>query len=237
MKKIVGIILGLLLLSTALPALAAGTASTTAAAAAAAAAIKSDRCGGQYVSDSEAGVMGGVCTICWEQGDCSLSDILQVFVNISDYILGIVGSLALLLFVVGGFYLLVSQGESGRVQKGKAYIVGAIVGLIIVFVAYIGVQTIESTIVRGTLSGTSAEYIGCTIDSEDGDSCDINSVCENNICTTICNYQEGGICNPASTHSLAPNCSSGTSLCPGGEDEVCCTEVYIGDAPEEIEFE
>lgn len=214
MKKLTGLFLALLLFTVALPALAQESEST--------------------VSASEAGIMAGVTELCWETGDCSLNDFLQVFVNISDYILGIVGSLALLLFVIGGFYLLASQGESGRVQKGKAYITGAIVGIIIVFVAYIGVQTIESTITRGTIAGSSAEYVPCTFDTEDGTSCDVNAVCENGICTTLCNYQEAGVCYSESTHGLAPNCSSGAGLCPLGSEEVCCTEVDIGEAPEEF---
>jgi len=129
--------------------------------------------GGATCSDgiitAGAGIMNNITCVCWNEGDCTLEDMLQVFVNVADYILGIVGSLALLLFVIGGFYFMFSQGESGRITKGKKFMTGAVVGILIVFFAYIGVQSLQTVLKSGTLAGTEGYHV-CDRDN-DGASC------------------------------------------------------------------
>lgn len=51
-------------------------------------------------------------------------------------ILGLVGSVSLLMFVIGGFLWLTSAGNEERVKKGRQTIVWAALGLIIVFSSY-----------------------------------------------------------------------------------------------------
>ncbi len=50
--------------------------------------------------------------------------------------LGIVGSLALAMFIYGGFMWMLSAGNSEMVTKGKNTLVWAAIGLVIVFSAY-----------------------------------------------------------------------------------------------------
>ncbi len=57
-------------------------------------------------------------------------------------VLGIVGSLALLAFVYGGFVLMLSSGNSEQVQKGKNILIWASVGLVVIFVSYAAVKFI-----------------------------------------------------------------------------------------------
>lgn len=73
------------------------------------------------------------CAYC---GNCGLDDFLLIGVNIFNYILGVVGSLMLLMFIIGGAYLLTSGGSSEKIEKGKKYLVNAIIGGIIVFGAF-----------------------------------------------------------------------------------------------------
>jgi len=73
-------------------------------------------------------------------GNYTLNDILQTGVNVAQWILGIVGSLTLLMFIYGGFMLLISGGNSESVTKGKKIIMGAIIGLIIVFSSYLIIE-------------------------------------------------------------------------------------------------
>lgn len=68
-----------------------------------------------------------------ETGDYTLNSFFVLGVNVAQWILGIVGSLTLLMFVYGGFMFLVSGGSSERVASGRKIIVAATVGLIIVF--------------------------------------------------------------------------------------------------------
>lgn len=51
-------------------------------------------------------------------------------------LLGIVGSLALAMFIYGGFTWMTAAGANEKVQKGKDIIIWAVLGLIVVFSAY-----------------------------------------------------------------------------------------------------
>lgn len=73
-------------------------------------------------------------------GDYSLNDILGVAITISNWILGIVGSLTLLMFVYGGVTMIISAGSSEKVSRGKEIIKNAIIGLVIVFASYTIIQ-------------------------------------------------------------------------------------------------
>lgn len=73
-------------------------------------------------------------------GDYSLNDFVQLAVNVSEKILGLVGSLALLAFVYGGIVFLISGGSSEKVEKGKQILIGAVIGLVIVFASYMIIQ-------------------------------------------------------------------------------------------------
>ena len=69
-------------------------------------------------------------------GDYEVNDFLALGVKISNILLGLVGSLALLAFVVGGVMFLASGGNKTLVDRGKATIIGAVIGLLIVFASY-----------------------------------------------------------------------------------------------------
>jgi len=50
--------------------------------------------------------------------------------------LGIVGSLALLMFIYGGFTWMTSAGSAEKVTKGKGIMVWAALGLVVIFSSY-----------------------------------------------------------------------------------------------------
>ena len=60
----------------------------------------------------------------------------EVIGNVIQTVLGVVGSLALLMFVYGGLTWMLSGGNNERVQKGKNILVWATVGLIVIFASY-----------------------------------------------------------------------------------------------------
>lgn len=70
----------------------------------------------------------------------SLVCALQTFGNISQIILGMTGSFALLMFVYGGFLLVTSGGSQEKVSKGKKTITNAVVGIIIVMCSGLLIQ-------------------------------------------------------------------------------------------------
>ncbi|MEK7546063.1 MAG: hypothetical protein AAB554_03215, partial [Patescibacteria group bacterium] len=54
---------------------------------------------------------------CTATGDCGISDILAVFINLAEFLLGIVGAVALGYFVYGGFVFILSRGSKGEVDR------------------------------------------------------------------------------------------------------------------------
>lgn len=83
--------------------------------------------------------------------DCALQDKLTdecrdvgIFVilaiRITNYLFTIVGGLALLMFVYGGFVLIISQGSSEQIDKGKNAMVAAVLGLVVAFGGYLLIQ-------------------------------------------------------------------------------------------------
>ncbi|MDO8592916.1 MAG: pilin [bacterium] len=79
-------------------------------------------------------------------GNYTLNDMASAAVKISTFILGLVGSLALLAFIVGGLMWLLSAGNPEWVTRGKQAIIGAVVGLVIVFTSYMIIQLVFSAL-------------------------------------------------------------------------------------------
>ncbi len=61
-------------------------------------------------------------------------------------ITGVSGSVALLMFVYGGFTWMTSQGSSEKVKKGKQIFITATLGLIIIFGSYAMVNIVLSAL-------------------------------------------------------------------------------------------
>jgi hypothetical protein len=79
-----------------------------------------------------------------------LDCIVFTIINIAKLILGISGSVALALFIYGGFLMLVSRGNETIVTKGKSVLSGALIGLIIIFGAYTGVFFLIKTLTQSS---------------------------------------------------------------------------------------
>ena len=86
------------------------------------------------------------CITKYDCGNYTLDDIVMIAIRASKWILGIVGSLALLMFVYGGFMFLISAGSSDKVSKAKTIITAAVAGLIIVFSSYLIIQFVLKTV-------------------------------------------------------------------------------------------
>lgn len=91
---------------------------------------------------SNAAIMDYTNSSCRDTGDCELSDFVSIFAGVYDIILGIVGSIALLMIVIGGVMFLISGGNQERVVQGKKIIVSSFIGLLIVFASYLIIRTV-----------------------------------------------------------------------------------------------
>lgn len=79
-------------------------------------------------------------------GNYQLNDFMQITIIASNFILGLVGSLALLAFVVGGLMWMLSGGKAELVSRGKQTILGAVIGLAIVFTSFMIIQMVYASL-------------------------------------------------------------------------------------------
>lgn len=76
----------------------------------------------------------GDATTC---GNYQVNDFVVLAIKIANFILGIVGSLTLIMFIYGGVMFLISAGSSDKVGQAKKIIIASIVGLLIVFSSWL----------------------------------------------------------------------------------------------------
>lgn len=99
--------------------------------------IKQSLCSGSNIDVS------GNSNNCNDSGNTNgLNDLLKKVVNIFSAIVGVI---AVLMIIVGGFKYITSGGDSGNVSTAKNTIIYAIVGLVIVALAQLIVHFVLST--------------------------------------------------------------------------------------------
>ncbi|MDD5291106.1 MAG: pilin [Patescibacteria group bacterium] len=68
--------------------------------------------------------------------------------RIISAVLGIVGSLALAMFIYGGFTIMTAAGTAEKVEKGKQILIWAAIGLIIIFTSYALVNFVLTNVIK-----------------------------------------------------------------------------------------
>ncbi len=66
----------------------------------------------------------------------STKDVPTLIGKVINGVLGVVGSLALLMFIYGGFMWMLSAGNEKMVEKGKNTLMWAAAGLVVIFMSY-----------------------------------------------------------------------------------------------------
>lgn len=79
--------------------------------------------------------------------------IYEIIARLIRVLLGLSGSVALLMFVWGGFLWLTSAGETKRVTQGKETLKWASLGLVVIMLAYTMVQVVIAALTSGTVLG------------------------------------------------------------------------------------
>ena len=77
----------------------------------------------------------GDANVTGKDGDenvCNLDSVTVMILNVAEIILGLAGSLALLMFVYGGFMYIFAGGKTDLVAKAKSVFTYAVIGLIII---------------------------------------------------------------------------------------------------------
>jgi len=77
----------------------------------------------------------------------NLTDPRLIIGNIIKAILGIVGSLALLMFIYGGFLWITSAGADEKITQGKKILIWSVMGLVLIFFSYMIITFVIGAIV------------------------------------------------------------------------------------------
>lgn len=80
------------------------------------------------------------------------SDVRVIIGTLIKAALGLSGSLALVMFIWGGFMWLTSNGNAEKIEKGKQIIIWATLGLIFIFFGYTIVNAVISAITSGSVT-------------------------------------------------------------------------------------
>ena len=104
---------------------------------------------------------------CTATGNCGISDMLAVFVNLAEFLLGIVGAVALGYFVYGGFVFILSRGNKGEVDRAFGILRSAAIGIAIIFLSGVFVRFTTQALTGGQ---SSIPTLGETCSSADSKS-------------------------------------------------------------------
>ena len=64
------------------------------------------------------------------------TDLYGMIQNILNWIFGVIGIVAVIMIIIGGFNMMISSGDPGKVKKGKDTILYGIIGLIVAILAF-----------------------------------------------------------------------------------------------------
>jgi len=92
------------------------------------------------------------------------TDINTLIGKVIQAVLGVVGSLALVMFIYGGLVWMTAAGSNEKVQKGKDILIWATIGLVIIFTSYalvrfVLVDVFGATEKTGQLQGSNNCYV------------------------------------------------------------------------------
>lgn len=92
-------------------------------------------------------------------GICQLFELVSIIVNFITY--KIAAPLATIMLIYGGVMLIISGGSEDRKKKGLNAIWAAVWGLVIVFGAWLIVNTIINSLAKDAFSGGWNKFPGC----------------------------------------------------------------------------
>lgn len=157
---------------------------------------------------------------CTDENGCDICEVVYIFTNAADIVGVFLSSIALLMFVAGGFMWIFSAGQTDRIERGKKIILGTVTGLAIVFLAWFAVNVI----IRVASSSGSASQAGLGTSTKifSRDWWDL-SYCRAAKPTTCKGYGMGTICGFGESGCSAKDagCTCYRPTDPAGDDNLC----------------
>ena len=83
-------------------------------------------------------------------GDAEGSSLIKTATQIINVALGLLGIVAVVIILIGGFKWMTAGGNEDRVKKGRQYIINGVIGLIIILAAYAIASFVITNLVDAT---------------------------------------------------------------------------------------
>ncbi len=183
-----------------------------------------------------AGATGLLNDSCIDNGSCDIDQSVQIFLNASQWLLGIVGSLALLFLIYGGLLWMTSGGKSDAIDRGKKIMINTLLGIGVVFLAWTAVNFIltsfgsEKYNSLETITNNGNQATECS-SKQPGDFCEnglgiCKKVGSDTECVDRCGNESNQSWSSGSCITPASCTSGGGSIvynkCLGSSQRVCC---------------
>lgn len=98
------------------------------------------------ISDQPVGGSSGITNPLGEGGSQTITDVLKKVIN---WMLGLVGFLALIALIIGGARMIMDFGNEEQVKKAKMTITWAVIGLLVVMLSYAIINIVVSDVLGG----------------------------------------------------------------------------------------
>jgi hypothetical protein len=107
----------------------------------------------------EKGLFTGLEKACYEEGNCGYCDVLIVINNIITFVLGIIGSVALFVFMMGGAKLVFKPDDKQQgLGAAQNAIKAGIIGMSMVFFSYFAINFVMNVIVGSRTAEGQVSY-------------------------------------------------------------------------------
>jgi hypothetical protein len=94
---------------------------------------------------------------------CGFLDLFSLVALVTDFLVSMAGVYAVYKIIDGGFGLIISTGNEEKITQRKGEITDAVVGLVLVFMAYMLINTVVNALLTRSLVVTSANS-QCALD-------------------------------------------------------------------------
>lgn len=165
---------------------------------------------------------------CQDEDGCNICEVVKIFTNAATIIATVLSSVALLMFVIGGFMMIFSGGQPEKVERGKKVLIGTITGIGIVFLAWLAVNIIVR--VSATSGKSSAGGVVATTKIFGKDWWNFNS-CQPALPITCKGLSVGELCGggECNANSKSAACSCYRPIDPSGDSSVCLDDATSAD--------
>ncbi len=96
--------------------------------------------------------------------ECNVEDnttgLMNVLTTVINVILAVVGFVAVVMIILGGISMITSQGDTGKVAKGRLTIIYGVVGLVIALLAFAIVNFVLTGVFNGNTTGGTSDKTG-----------------------------------------------------------------------------